>query len=92
MIIAQVIGNVVATQKHRQYEGTKLLIVQPLALDGSAQGDPLLAVDAVRAQAGVGDRVLVVQDGWAAAYMVRQELAPINVAVVGVIDTVDLFG
>ncbi|MBI1746867.1 MAG: EutN/CcmL family microcompartment protein [Acidobacteria bacterium] len=92
MIIAKVIGNVVATQKHRQLEGTKLLIVQPLGLDGNAKGDPLLAVDAVQAQAGVGDRVLVVQDGWAASYCIRQELAPVNVAAIGVIDTVEVNG
>lgn len=92
MIIAKVVGTVVATQKHPQYQGAKLLLLQPLDLDGSPKGDTMLAVDGVRAGAGVGDRVLVVQDGWAASYMIRQELAPLNVAVAGVIDTVDIFG
>jgi ethanolamine utilization protein EutN len=86
MIIAQVIGNVVATQKNGNYEGTKLLVVQPLDLDGSPRGDAMMAVDSISTQAGVGDKVLVVLEGWSASYAVRREQAPIDAAVVGVID------
>jgi ethanolamine utilization protein EutN len=62
--------------------------VQPLKLDGSDRGDPVLALDA--ADAGVGDKVLVVTEGWSAMTSVGHVNAPIDMAVVGVIDSVDL--
>ena len=88
MIIARVIGDVVATRKHASHEGRKILVVQPLHLDGSDRGDPVLALDAV--DAGVGDRVLVVQEGWSAMTSVERPQSPIDMAVVGVIDSVTL--
>lgn len=88
MLIGRVIGDIVATQKAPSHEGRKILMVQPLSLDGSARGDAVLALDAV--DAGVGDRVLVVTEGWSAMTAVDREHAPIDMAVVGVIDTVDL--
>ena len=48
MLIGRVIGDVVATQKAPSHEGRKLLLVQPLNLDGSDRGDPAIALDAVR--------------------------------------------
>ena len=59
MLIARVIGEVVATQKHSSHEGRKALLVQPLNLDGTDRGDAVVALDAV--DAGVGDRVLLVE-------------------------------
>ena len=64
MQIARVVGTVVATQKHRKFEGAKLLLVQPLTLDDTPRGDALLAVDGVGA--GVDEKVLVVLEGRAA--------------------------
>jgi ethanolamine utilization protein EutN len=52
MLIARVVGELVATHKHPSHEGCKLLLVQPLNLDGSRRGDPLVALDAV--DAGIG--------------------------------------
>lgn len=88
MLIGRVIGNVVATQKAPSHEGRKILVVQPLNLDGSDRGEAVLALDAV--DAGVGDRVLVVTEGWSAMTAVEREHAPIDMAVVGVIDSVTL--
>ncbi|HLW79447.1 MAG TPA: EutN/CcmL family microcompartment protein [Terriglobia bacterium] len=88
MLIGRVIGDVVATQKAPSHVGRKILVVQPLDLDGSARGDVLLALDAV--DAGVGDRVLVVTEGWSAMTAVGRPQSPIDTAVVGVIDTVTL--
>ncbi len=88
MIIGRVIGDVVATQKHSSHEGRKILVVQPLQLDGSNRGDPILALDAV--DAGIGDRVLVVQEGFSAMTSVGRPNSPIDMAVVGVIDSVTL--
>ena len=88
MLIARVIGDVVATQKAPSHEGRKILVVEPLNLDGSARGDVLLALDAV--DAGVGDRVLVVTEGWSAMTAVERPQSPIDTAVIGVIDSVTL--
>jgi ethanolamine utilization protein EutN len=88
MIIARVVGNVIATQKQSSHEGKKLLLIQPLDLDDQPAGDVVVALDAV--DAGVGDRVLAVQEGFSAMTSVGHTDAPIDAAVVGVIDLVDL--
>jgi microcompartment protein CcmK/EutM len=88
MLIGKVVGDIVATQKTPSHEGRKILIVQPLHLDGSDRGEVLLALDAV--DAGVGDRVLVVTEGWSAMTAVERQHSPIDMAVVGVIDSVTL--
>jgi microcompartment protein CcmK/EutM len=88
VLIAKVIGDVVATQKHKSHEGRKILLVQPLQLDGSNRGDAVLALDAV--DAGVGDRVLLVTEGYSAMTSVGRPESPIDMAVIGVIDRVDL--
>ena len=88
MIIARVIGDLVATRKHASHKGRKVLLVQPLTLEGKDRGDPLVALDWV--DAGVGDRVLVVSEGWSAMTSVERPNSPIDMAVVAVVDTVDL--
>ncbi|MGH9814551.1 MAG: EutN/CcmL family microcompartment protein [Candidatus Acidiferrales bacterium] len=88
MMIGRILGNVVATQKSPSHEGRKILAVQPLNLDGSDRGEIVLALDAV--DAGVGDRVLVVQEGFCAMTAVGRPNSPIDMAVVGVIDAIDL--
>ncbi len=88
MLIARVVGQLVASQKYDKLQGEKLLLVQPLGLDDRPRGGPVLAIDGV--QAGVGDRVLLVQDGKAAMAVLDKGLAAVDAAVVGVIDQVDL--
>jgi ethanolamine utilization protein EutN len=88
MLIARVMGEVVATQKHSSHEGRKILIVQPLNLDGSNRGDIVLALDSV--DAGIGDRVLLVTEGYSAMTSVERPESPIDMAVIGVIDRIDL--
>ena len=88
MLIARVIGELVATQKHPSHEGRKVLLVQPLNLDGSDRGDAVVALDAV--DAGVGDRVLLSTDGYAASSAVGRPQSPIDMAVIGFIDEVEL--
>jgi ethanolamine utilization protein EutN len=88
MLIGKVIGDVVATQKAASHEGRKILVVQPLNLDGSDRGDVVLALDAV--DAGVGDRVLVATEGYGAMTAVGRKDSPIDMAVVGVIDEIDV--
>jgi ethanolamine utilization protein EutN len=88
MLIGKVIGEIVATRKHPSHEGQKILYVQIMNLDGSDRGNPVLAFDAV--DAGVGDRVLVTQEGWSAMTSVGKPESPIDMAVIGVIDQVEL--
>ena len=88
MIIARVVGNVIATQKQESHEGQKILLLQPLDLAGEAWGDVIVALDAV--DAGVGDRVLAVQEGFSAMTSVGHVESPIDAAVIGLIDEVDL--
>ena len=88
MLIGKVVGDVVATQKTPSHVGRKILIVQPLQLDGSDRGEAVLALDSV--DAGVGDRVLLVTEGFSAMTAVGRPNSPIDMAVIGIIDTVDL--
>ena len=88
MILAQVVGAIVATQKDSSHEGQKILLLQPISPDGSPMGERIAALDAV--DAGVGDRVLAVQEGFSAMTAVGHTAAPIDAAVIGVVDLVEL--
>jgi len=88
MILGRVVGNVVATQKDERYAGGRLLDVQPVNPDGSSEGDEILALDAV--DAGIGDTVVVVREGWSASTTSTGEPgAAIDSAIVGVVDTIE---
>ena len=80
-------GQAVATVKRQQFEGAKLLLVQPETPEGTPVGATLLAVDGVGA--GVSERVLVVVEGRAAGEIVGRKLAPVDAAIVGIVDEVD---
>jgi microcompartment protein CcmK/EutM len=88
MQLARVVGTVVATQKHRKFEGAKLLLVQPITLDDQPRGTALLAVDSVGA--GVHEKVLVVIEGRAAGDALGRKAAPVDAAVIGIVDEVDV--
>ncbi len=88
MILGRVLGEVVATQKHPSHQGRKILLVQPVHPDDSERGDTVLALDAV--DAGVGDRVLVVQEGFAAMTAAGRVQAPIDMTIIGVVDAVEM--
>jgi ethanolamine utilization protein EutN len=88
VIIARVVGNIVATQKQQSHEGKKILLIQPLDLEDQPTGDVVAALDSV--DAGIGDRVLAVQEGFSAMTSVGHTESPIDAAVIGVIDLVEL--
>jgi len=90
MQIGRVIGTVVATQKHRKLDAAKLLLVQPLGMDNAARGTPVLTIDSVGA--GIGERVLIVLEGRAAGAALRRSAAPVDAAIVGIIDAVEMHG
>lgn len=87
MFLGRVIGEVVATVKHPSLEGFKILVIDMLATDRTSLGESVLAVDAV--DAGVGDFVLVVDEGSSAALVTGLPDPPIRTVVVGVVDEVD---
>jgi ethanolamine utilization protein EutN len=90
MILARVLGNVVATQKNERYQNARVMICRPVTPTGEEWGATLLALDSV--DAGVGDIVLVVQEGWGASTAATGEQgAAIDSAIIGVVDRVDLF-
>ena len=85
MISALVLGNATATMKHPSLEGWKLLVVQPMLVDGSTpDGDPLLAIDAHGARRG--DTVLLTSDGRGTRELVGDETTPIRWSVMGICD------
>ena len=86
MILSQVVGEVVATHKHLSHEAIKLLLVQQLDRAGKTHGAPFVAVDVL--DAGVGDNVLLTLDGWAAMTAVKRGPAPIDAAIIAIVDEV----
>ena len=88
MQVGMVVGTVVASQKNPKLTGAKLLLVQPLGPDGQPRGMTVLAIDSV--SAGVGDRVLLVQDGKAAIQALGKGPAAVDAAIVGVVDAVEM--
>ena len=88
MQLGRVIGTVVATKKHTKLDGAKLLLVQPLTLDDQPRGVPLLTIDSVGA--GVGEKVLIVLEGRAAGEALRRKAAPVDAAIIGIVDAVTL--
>ena len=86
MILCRVEGTVVCTVKHPKFNGYTLLVVQPLDPEGEPLGKSFVAVD--HAQAGEGDRVLVLREGNGVRQVLRDPQAPIRSLVVGVVDSV----
>ena len=87
MILARVVGTVVSTQKRPQFEVAKLMLVQPETPQGEARGAVLLAIDSVGA--GVSERVIVVLEGRAAGEALGKKHAPVDAAIVGIVDQLD---
>ncbi|HYG82354.1 MAG TPA: EutN/CcmL family microcompartment protein [Pyrinomonadaceae bacterium] len=91
MILARVVGNIVATQKNPRYAGARVMLCQQITPEGEETGMTLLALDSV--DAGEGDVVLIVQEGWGASTAATKEAgAAIDSAIVGVVDRIDLLG
>lgn len=89
MILARVLGNVVATKKNLRYENSSVMLCQQIDLEGEETVTTILALNAV--DAGVGDTVLIVQEGWSASTAsTGKPGAAIDSAIVGVVDYIDL--
>ncbi len=89
MILARVKGNIVATQKNSYLVGHKLLTIHPIDLSGNLLGKKdVIAIDTV--DAGIGDTVLVVQEGAAAAQILGHRKAPVHSMIVAVVDKIEI--
>ena len=88
MILCKVIGTIVATQKNRNLKDKKLLTVQPIDLSSKPSGRDIIAIDTV--DAGIGDTVLVVQEGQAAAQLLKSKEVPVHSVVVAVVDDLEV--
>ncbi len=88
MTICRVLGDIVSTVKNERFNSKKILIVQPLDLDGEPQGEAFLALDTV--QAGSNDRVLVLKEGGSARIIFDDQEIPVQAVIVGVIDDIEL--
>lgn len=87
MQLAKVVGHVVVTRKDENLTGLKLLVLQPIAADGSATGRTLVAVDA--AGAGVGETVFFVR-GKEASFPFYPKEVPADAGIVGIVDYWDV--
>lgn len=87
MHIGKVIGTVVATRKDEKLVGNKLMVTQPLDIELKPRGEVIIAVDTVGA--GVGEVVLYTK-GSVGRYATGKMDAPIDAAIVGIIDEVDI--
>jgi ethanolamine utilization protein EutN len=92
MFLAKVIGNVVATQKSPEFQGMKLLLLQPYINKENelvASGSSIVAVDSVGA--GLGECVLFTQ-GSSARLTHNTKGAPVDAVIVGIVDSVEVNG
>lgn len=84
MTLCLVTGTLVATQKNEHLRDKKMLIVQPIDLNGKFTGRDIVAIDTV--DAGVGDTVLIIQEGQGAAQVLKNKKVPVHSVVVAVVD------
>lgn len=89
MLLAKVKGNIVATVKNKYLNGHKLLLTQKIDLNGNFIGSSdIIAIDLTGA--GVGDTVLIVQEGDAVQQILGHNKAPVHTIIVAIVDDVDL--
>lgn len=84
MQIAEVVGQGVSTVKHASMKGWRLLLVQPLGVDGKEDGEPLLAIDHLGA--GNAHRVIISNDGAGAREIIGDKNSPVRWMVLGIVD------
>ncbi len=85
MILGKVIGTVVTTISHKDYKNRRLLVVQPLIMDGDNPDEDFIALD--NTQAGIGDTVLVNREGNGARQALKNPDACVISVIVGIVDS-----
>lgn len=88
MKLCSVTGTIVSTPKNKNLEGEKLLIVRVMQPDGRLTNETYVAID--RVDAGIGDTVIMNDEGASARLILDNEGAPVRMVIVGVVDAIDL--
>ena len=89
MILAKVIGNVVSTQKNKNLNGHKLLLVKEINFNGEfINKKDALAIDLI--SAGIGDIVIVVREGDAVKQILGNGESPVNTIIIAIVDNIDI--
>jgi microcompartment protein CcmK/EutM len=89
LLLAKVKGNVVSTQKNSYLKGHKLLIIHPIDFKGNFIGEKdIIALDLI--DAGIGDTVLVVQEGQAVVQILGHRKAPVHTMIVAIVDDIEI--
>ena len=89
MYIGRVVGTVTSTIRHKLYDGHKLMLVARINLDGSQSAAYDICVDDV--QAGVGDVVVVLDEGGSARQIIKKRgTGPLRAVIIGIVDEIDL--
>ena len=89
MLLAKVKGNIVSTQKNSYLKGHKLLLVHQIDLEGNFTGNKdSIALDLI--DAGIGDTVLVVQEGAAVAQILGHRKTPVHTMIVAIVDEINI--
>ncbi|MFD1040148.1 EutN/CcmL family microcompartment protein [Virgibacillus byunsanensis] len=86
MKLARVIGNVVSSVKTESHSHTKLMVVHPIDENNQLIGSSLIAAD--NSQAGIGDRVLIIEEGGSARQVLKNSTAAVDAVIAGIIDEV----
>ena len=89
MLLAKVKGNIVSTQKNDNLKGHKLLLIHPIDLEGNYIGEKdIIAIDLI--DSGIGDTVIVTQEGAAVVQILGHRKAPVHSIIVANVDEIDL--
>ena len=89
MFLAKVKGNIVSTQKNKHLVGHKLLITHPIDINGKLIGkNDVIALD--NTDAGIGDTVIVVQEGDAVQQILGHNNSPVNTMIIAVVDNIEI--
>ncbi len=88
MILAKVIGTLVTTISHPSFKNRRLLVVQPLVMEGEAADGDFIALD--NTHAGIGDTVLINREGGGARQVLKDADAPVISVIIGIVDSVSI--
>jgi microcompartment protein CcmK/EutM len=89
LLLAKVKGNIVSTQKNSYLQGHKLLLIQPIDLNGNYIGKKdIIALDLI--DSGIGDTVLVVQEGAAVVQILGHRKTPVHTMIVALVDNIEI--
>lgn len=89
MFLAKVKGNIVSTHKDKNLIGHKLLVTHPINVEGNYIGNnDVISLDLV--DSGIGDTVLVVQEGDAVQQMLNNNVTPVNTMIIAVVDNIEI--